>query len=416
MKRIKAVGMLVMTIVLALLMAACGAETSSEEEGKVEIKVQYYTQAISQGAIDAAKEEFPDYTLSFTELPADANYDVKLKTSLNSDTAPDIATINTNIQDFLPYSEKFVNLLDYSVDDLAGDYVDWKWESAKTADKEAMIAMPLDIGPTALFYRADLFEEAGLPTDPEKVAEEIATSDDYMEAAKQLHEQIDKPMFLSAVALLGEEYRKLDSGMYNTEGELILADGQLKEAWEYVVKAVDHGYTLGTKSNSIDNVNAINEGLYGAYIGASWGVMDVKDGEKSAGKWRVTKAPGGYSNQGGSYLAVLGNTAHPEEAVEVVKFLTNLDSQTANFKENSLFPAMKDTYEMEEMTVGDEFFGGQQIYEYFIDAAQNIQYVYRDTRDTAAFNLFSDQIDLVENQNKDPEEAWTDALERAKEL
>jgi cellobiose transport system substrate-binding protein len=418
-KRKKFFGFLSSLLVFMLVLAGCSGSDeagSKTSDGKVKLTINYYVGAISEGSMDAAKKAFPDYELNFVELPADSNYDVKLKTSLNSKSAPDIATVNSNIQDFLPYADKFVNLLDYDADKIADQYVEWKWESAKTGDKKSMIAMPLDIGPTGLFYRVDLFEQAGLPTDPKEVSNLIVTKEDYLEAAKKMNEAIGKPMFLSAVGLLGEQYRALDSGMYNEEGELTLADGQLKQAWDFVVNAIDAGYTLGTKSNSIDNVNAINEGMYGAYIGASWGVMDVKDADKSAGKWRVAKTPGGYSNQGGSYLAVLGNTANPKEAVEVVKYLTNEESQLANLTENSLFPSLKGIYEKPEMVSKDEFFGGQDVNEYFIDAAENITYVYRDTRDTSAFTYFEDQISLVESQGKDPEKAWNDAVKKAEVL
>ncbi|MFK9091881.1 ABC transporter substrate-binding protein [Bacillus salipaludis] len=406
---------------LVLMFALAGCSSSNEAngksaDGKTKLTIHYYVGAISKGSIDAAKKNFPKYNLDFVELPADNNYDVKLKTSLNSKSAPDIAAVNSNIQDFLPYANKFVNLLDYGANDLADQYVEWKWESAKTGDKKSMIAMPLDIGPTGLFYREDLFKEAGLPADPKEVSEKIVTADDYLAAAKQMKEKINKPMFLSAVGILGERYRALDSGMYNEDGKLILADGKLKKEWDFVVKAINEGYTLGTKSNSIDNVNAINEGMYGAYIGASWGVMDVKDADKSAGKWRIAKTPGGYSNQGGSYLAVLGNTKHPKEAVEVVKFLTNEASQLSNLTENSLFPSLKSIYDKPEMVNKDDFFGGQEINEYFIDAANNISYVYRDPKDTSAFRYFEDQITLVETQGKDPEKAWKDAVKKAEGL
>lgn len=414
----KYLSFLILTALIGFL-AACGSSGSdgdSSASGSVTLNIQYYTEAISDGSIEAAKEEFSDYTLKFTEVPADDTYDVKLRTSLNSDSAPDIVTINSNIEDFLPYADKFVNLLDYEADSLEENYVEWKWQSAKTADESAMIAMPIDIGPTALYYRIDLFEEAGLPTDPEEVSNTLVTSEDYMEAAAQLLEEIDTPMFRSGVELLGEEYRKLDKGMYNEEGELVLADGELKEIWDYTVKAIDEGYTLGTRANSIDMIIAQNEGMFGSYISASWGVLDVKDADQTKGKWRITRTPGGYANQGGSYLAVLGNSNHPDEAVEVVKFLTDFDSQMAHLTENSLFPSHQDVYDTEAMVNEEEWFGGQDINEYFIDAAENIEYVYRDPRDSSALSIFTDEIHLVESQGKDPEKAWEDAVKKAEQL
>src|SRR4051794_24843396 len=115
----KIFGLFCSFLVLMLVLAGCSGASSdkktsgeSSKDGKVKLTIHYYVGAISEGSMNAAKEAFPKYELDFVELPADANYDVKLKTSLNSKSAPDIATVNSNIQDFLPYADKFVNLLD----------------------------------------------------------------------------------------------------------------------------------------------------------------------------------------------------------------------------------------------------------------------------------------------------------------
>lgn len=401
------------------LVSACGKsdEANSKTGGKVKLAINLYTGAISDESIKSAKEKFPDYELTFNTLPADQNFDKKLKTSLNSKSAPDITTINSNIEEFLPYSEKFVNLLDYDVAELESDYVDWKWGSAMTPDKKNLIAMPLDIGPTALFYHVETFEKAGLPTDPKEVSEKIKTDEDYMNAAKQIKEKADKATWLSGEELLAIQLRKMTKSQYDEEGKLILADGQTKEAWDFTVEAIKNGYTLGVQGNSVDSMVALTDAMYTANVSASWGVQDMKDDyDKRVGQWRIAKAPGNASNYGGSYLAVIGTTDHPKEAAEVVKFLTGPEMQKTNMKELSLFPANQKVYEDDVMVNEDEFFGGQEINQYFIDAAKNINYVYKDTRNMAAEDALIEQISLVEYQDKDPETAWKDAVSKIEKL
>ncbi|GAF20371.1 sugar binding secreted protein [Bacillus sp. JCM 19046] len=74
----------------------------------------------------------------------------------------------------------FYDLSEYGATDLEGDYLDWKWQQA-SSDDGSVIGIPTDIGPMAMAYRVDLFEEAGLPTDPDEVAEVMSTWDDYIE-------------------------------------------------------------------------------------------------------------------------------------------------------------------------------------------------------------------------------------------
>lgn len=400
-------------------LAACGKndDKATSSGGKVKLSINFYTGAIGEDSMAAAKKEFPDYDLEFKTLPADENFDKKLKTSLNSKSAPDITAINDNIEEFLPYADKFVNLLDYGAKDVAAEYVDWKWESGMTADKSQLIAMPLDIGPTALIYHVETFEKAGLPTDPDEVAAKIKTDDDYMEAAKVIKEKTGKPAWLAGDDLLASQFRKATKSQYDEKGKLTLGDGETKKAWDFVVKAVENGYTLGVTGNSVDSTVATTDALYVTQIAASWGVMDMKDDyDKRIDQWRVTTAPGNPSNYGGSFLAVIGTTEHPKEAAEVVKYLTNKESQIANLKERSLFPANQEVYQEEVMINKDDFFGGQEINKYFIEAAESIDYVYKDKRNKAANDCFTEQMTLVEYQDKDPEKAWKDAVAKAEKL
>src|SRR5699024_10945639 len=100
--------------------------------------------------------------------------------------SPDIALVEVSqIDKFLQAQDQFHNLNDYGAQDEADHFLDWKWAQAQSVDGSFQIGLPTDIGPTTMFFRSDVMEEAGLPTDPEELAAEISTWDDYYEAAKQ---------------------------------------------------------------------------------------------------------------------------------------------------------------------------------------------------------------------------------------
>lgn len=50
------------------------------------------------------------------------------------------------------------------------NWLDWKWQQATTQDGQT-IGLGTDIGPMAICYRKDLFQQAGLPTDRDKVGQ-----------------------------------------------------------------------------------------------------------------------------------------------------------------------------------------------------------------------------------------------------
>lgn len=49
------------------------------------------------------------------------------------------------------------------------NWLDWKWQQATTKDGQT-VGLGTDIGPMAVCYRKDLFQQAGLPTDRNEVA------------------------------------------------------------------------------------------------------------------------------------------------------------------------------------------------------------------------------------------------------
>lgn len=403
-----------LTAMVAVLAAGCGRSAKGASDKQVSLAINYYNGAISKAAIANTKAQFPKYKLQFKQVPSNEDFDTKLKASLGAKSAPDITAINDNIDDYLPYKDKFVNLQDYGTKDLAKDYVDWKWQST-FGTKGYQIAMPIDIGPTALMYNVAAFKKAGLPTDPEQVSAMIKTDADYMKAADQVKTNAKMPMFLSTVALFEDREQKVTKDLFKN-GKLSLADGQLKAAWDFAIAAHEKGYTLDVKNSGSDSVNAQQKGLFGAMIKPSWSVEDLKENGVKPGEWLVAAAPGAPSNAGGSYLAALKTTAHPKEAAEVIKYLTNEKNQRANFKELSLFPSNKKAYDDKFKATTNELFGDEQYNKYFIESANKRHYFRADPRSSAVQRIFEDQMQLIQDQNKKPAQAWQDAVKKAQQV
>ncbi|WP_461218083.1 ABC transporter substrate-binding protein [Lapidilactobacillus salsurivasis] len=406
---------LAMSFMGGAMLAGCSNGNASNTD-KVELSINYYNGAISKKSMAKAKEKFPNYKLSFKQIPANDDFDTKLKASLNSKSAPDITAINSNISDYMPYADKFVNLRDYDTEKLADDFVEWKWNSCFTNDKKSQIAMPIDIGPTALFYNVSAFKKAGLPTDDKEVSALIKDDDSLMAAAKQLKDKTGMPFFQSSLGLLQAKSRTMTKYIYDENGKLTFGDGQLKEVWDYAVTAEEKGYALGAKGNSADGANAVQKGLFGGTVQASWGINDLGENGVKPEQWMIARTPLGASNYGGSYLAVIKTSSHPKEAADVVKYLTNEASQRANYEELALFPANKKVYDQAFKTTKNKLFGDEEFNHYFIEVANKLKYVPSDPRETAAFKCFEDQIILVAEQGKNSDKAWQDAVKKVKEM
>lgn len=96
--------------------------------------------------------------------------------------------------ELFPSEDRFYNLYDLGAGDIEDQYLPWKWKQGVTPSGQ-MIGFPMDTGPTALFYREDLFKEAGLPSDPEDVTRQINSWDAYADAGEQAQGKIRRQGF-----------------------------------------------------------------------------------------------------------------------------------------------------------------------------------------------------------------------------
>ena len=94
-----------------------------------------------------------------------------LTTALSANSgAPDIFQLEIGfMESFIGAQDKFHNLNDLGAQNVKDLYLDWKWAQASSPDGSFQIGLPTDIGPTVAYYRIDLFEEAGLPTDRKRL-------------------------------------------------------------------------------------------------------------------------------------------------------------------------------------------------------------------------------------------------------
>jgi len=409
-------------LTMSVILVACGSsgEASSNEESEsndpVELTMWYWGDE-SEEIENKVNEQFENIEFQVQKQPSGEDYKTRLQTTLaGGGEGPDIVAMDSWITDFLPNHDMFLNLNDYGAEELGDTYLDWKIEMATTeteGGEEKLIALPIDVGPVGLFYRADLFEEAGLPSEPDEVAAELQDWEDYLEASRILAEETGAKMYTA-----DELYRNItgqtEELYFNEDGEFIADQPHIKNAFDTAVQAYQEGITIVSESGS-EKRAMMNTSDVGSLIHATWFTGDVVDSAADhAGKWRVAFPPGGGGNQGGSFLGALESTEHPEEAYEVIEWILNPENQLESQVNHGLFPSTPEVYDAPEMQEEVDFFGDQVINEVFAQSAEDVNIVHRTEDDTFVEASILEQLQLVINENKDSEEAWDDAIDRAK--
>jgi cellobiose transport system substrate-binding protein len=394
--------------------AACGG-SSSGSGSSASTTLWYWSGGLSPSVVSDAVKKFTGQTkLSASVIGGD--FKQKLLTTMTSRRyVPDITGIKgEDMPSFLPDADRFVDLNTLGAAKLKSQYLSWKWAQGETADGK-LIGFPIDIGPTALYYREDLFQQAGLPTDPTVVAAQMKTWDEYFAAGVELHKAIPKTylidnagdIFTAVVGQSGERF-------VDSSGKFVGDQDHVRAAWETAVKPITLGIDAKINDNSWNG--NISNGTIGSVVGAAWHALDIEQAAPNLkGKWRVAANPGGPSDNGGSFLAIPTTCPDPALAFQIITWILDPANQARGFTDEALFPSTPASYGLPALTSGDPYFGGQKTIEVFGPAARAIPNQYVAPTDSAVSAPYFNQIINVEN-GANADSAWNTAVSQAKQI
>ncbi len=386
------------------------ARSAARASQTITLTLWYWNRSISDTLLAQAGKQFPHITIQAEKIGGD--YNAKLRTALAGQTdVPDIVGLNSDVSTYFPDESQFVNLLDEGASAVKSQYLGWKWQEAIAPDGK-MIAFPMDTGPTALFYRADLFKKAGLPTDPRRVAAVLSTWDAYIQAGKKLQAALPGVHMLDSLNTVFTQVMAQSPQQYeNRAGHFIGDQAHVQRAWDLAVKAHDSGLSAATPGSTPDWNAAIADGKTASFVGAVWMKAILGDAAPAtAGHWRVARAPGGAGNQGGSFLAVTTYSQHPKEAFAVVKWLESPRNQLRSYADLALFPSTPSDYSSPTMHQAEPFYGGQDTTTVFAQSAKTVKPPYFGPGYDIINAVFQQGITNIDALNERPQQAWRDTL------
>lgn len=386
------------------IISCAGTGTS----GKIHLTMWYWNRSIDDSLIAQVGKVFPNIDLTAEKI---TNYDSKVRTSMAGHNGiPDIVAINSNIATYFPDENQFVDLRTLGASGIQSQYLPWKWNLG-TSDTGKLIALPMDTGPTALFYRADIFAKAGLPTDPQAVTNLMKTWNDYIQAGVKIQQatagkvrltdSIYNSIFQMALAQNALQY-------FNRSNHYIGDQNQVKQAWDTAVQAQKLGLSANVTPFTNDWNAAMSNSSVASFVGAVWMKEILQEAAPATkGEWRVARTPGGDSNNGGSFLSITKASAHPTEAYEVIKWLENPTNQLTAYKAIQLFPSTLSTLNSPEMNSNEAFYGGENTNAIFAAAAKNIPNFYLSVEQDTINNEVQNGLQLIALGNKNPDQVWT---------
>jgi arabinosaccharide transport system substrate-binding protein len=239
-------------------------------------------------------------------------------------------------------------------------------------------AVDTGVCPVVLYYRQDLFEQAGITTP-------IKTWDDLIAAGQQLKAKTGKYLF----ALETTDYDawtplmlQFGGRFFDESGKVVLDSPQNLKAFTLYVDMV-RKYGIAAPAPGGDQYNpsywaAYTKGDFAAQYGADWMASVMRTSAPDlAGKWRAQPlptspdAPVPTSMVGGTAYAITTQSTNVDLAWSLISSMINREAllETWNAGLGSL-PAFKPTWDSPDLLKEDPYFGGQRIGQLFIEQAK----------------------------------------------
>src|SRR5215211_2574248 len=368
-------------------------EAAAKPSGKITIwmwKAAHDT-LTNSGVLDAFAKEYPDVQVEVVEYAPTDVYQ-KLPLALQAGTgAPDISLVENS---HLAQIVSLGGLTDMT--QWVTPYLDkmnaYKWADAKLDDK--YYAMPWDSGPVVMYYRRDVFDAAGLPSDPESVSNAVATWDDYFNVCKTIKEKTGSACFSNNKANnFGRLYEMMlwqqGLGYYNAEGQVTVDSPEnvatletLTKFWDADLTSDQLEWTDGWYAEMAADTSAkpVATLVEAAWMGAflkGW----IAPGTE--GKWGVALMPAmeegqvRAANDGGSAFVIPEQSENKAAAWALTEFLFGrVENQVAMFKSSDFFPSLEAAYADPVFSEPDPFFADQPVRPVYVDVVKEVPIAY----------------------------------------
>jgi ABC-type glycerol-3-phosphate transport system substrate-binding protein len=246
----------------------------------------------------------------------------------------------------------------------------------------------IEIGlcPCAYYYRADLFDQAGVKMP-------LATWEDWM-AAGETMKKAGHAMcaFDTAGDDLVMPLYQAGGSLFDKDGNLTLKDERVYKTMELIISAAKSGVRWPTEAFwGPPHYAALNDGTVAGVTSAIWYSPFIlkSQAKETAGKWKVqplpswkTSAPWGGANyntrntstSGGTGLTIPKQSANPQLTFDFLAFsMLTKEGGTSVYQVMQQMPVVKSVIHDDSITnIPDDFYGGQAINKVFADIADSI--------------------------------------------
>ncbi|MFC0680609.1 ABC transporter substrate-binding protein [Lysobacter korlensis] len=381
-----------------------------------------------EGVVDVFNEANDDVQVCWVNAGVGKDVYPKFSTALEAGSgAPDVIQLENEVIPSFTIRNGLVDLVEYGIGDKEDQYAPGAWKDVSSGD--AVYAVPVDLGPVGMLYRADILEEFDI--------EVPTTWDELADAAKELKDA-GSESFLANYPTNGRAFSQalfaqagnqpFDFSTENVEEIGInVNDAATKQVLEYWFELIDAGVVSADDRSTPDFNTAVVNGRHATYLAAAWGpgyLMGLEEEADPDARWAAAPLPQWdadnpvYVNWGGSSFGVTSQAGNPELSARVASELFGTDEAwKVGIEEGALFPTYLPVLESDYFVELEyPFFGGQKIQkDVFIEAANAYEGFTFSPFQTFAYDQLTEAQASILNGNATIDEALASYQQKLEE-
>lgn len=384
------------------------AEEEPAKELEGEIELWSFDPNMFPETVEAFQARYPKVKINVVSMEFAEMHEKALTAIAAGTGGPDVLFLEGGQFKNFTAIEGLEDLLQqpYDAGQFRNDFTDANWNRWMSIDGKRLIGMPWDMPPAVSFYRTDILEENGFPTDPAELMQYMSDPENVMNMARTLKSK-DIYMF---------EWRDQPVGLMNMGVTFFDNDLNFRRNTDSFVKGLDlskqvtqEQLFLGQSIWVEEGQQAIKNGkLAFIYLG-SWGKSQVENwgGPEQSGKWRATGLPfGAYGGQGGSVLSILSQSDNKELAWEFIKYTLASEEGQLIWTKKGIMPGWKPAWEFPEFkNVTVPYFGDQNLNQLYAALLDKVQPSIETPMDNKANEIWGAGVAEIMDKNLDSKAA-----------
>ncbi len=395
-----------------LLLAGC-VVTLAQAQQSITVAAYPAVDEIAKAAVTQWKKKHPGVEVKVVSR-AFADHHTAMTTALSTTSnLPDVMVVEFG------YVARFaegggledLGAAPYNIKTQQARFVPFAFRQA-TAASGAVVAVPADIGPGTLLYRADILKKAGVTE-----ADLMQSWDAYLAAGVKIKAATGAYLVAHARDVKDIVIRsdiKPGEGLYiDAKGRVLVDSPRFVRAFELAKKVRDGKLDGKISAWSNEWSEGFKRGTIATQMSGAWlaGHLNNWLAPDTKGLWRASQLPEkAWGSWGGSFYTIPKGAKNKALAWDFIQMMTlDPQMQLSAFKSQDAFPALVDVHNDAFFDQPIEFLGGQKARLLWRDASRKINAVDVHKLDPIAEEIINTEMDKVLDQGKDVRTALADA-------